>query len=206
MNEFEAKLLLKRYGIEVPSGALLQNLKDVDNLNLEYPLVAKVVREDILHKSDVGGVILNIKSKEELIKAFNTLHNKFSSPVLVEEMLSGGVEVIVGVLNDPTFGHAIMFGLGGIFTEVFRDVTFRVIPINRKDAEMMLSDIKGKKILEGYRGIMVSRERLVDLLLKVSHLIDENPQIEGMDLNPVLAREKDCVVLDAKIITSDRVK
>ncbi len=206
MNEFEAKLLLKRYGIDVPSGALLQNLKDVDNLNLEYPLVAKVVREDILHKSDVGGVILNINSKEELIKAFNTLHNKFSSPVLVEEMLSGGVEVIVGVLKDSTFGHAIMFGLGGIFTEVFRDVTFRVIPISRKDAEIMLSEIKGKKILEGYRGIKVSRDSLVDLLLKVSHLVEENPQIEGMDLNPVLAREKDCVVLDAKIITGDRVK
>ncbi len=206
MNEFEAKLLLKRYGIDVPSGALLQNLKDVDNLNLEYPLVAKVVREDILHKSDVGGVILNINSKEELIKAFNTLHNKFSSPVLVEEMLSGGVEVIVGVLKDSTFGHAIMFGLGGIFTEVFRDVTFRVIPISRKDAEIMLSEIKGKKILEGYRGIKVSRDNLVDLLLKVSHLVEENPQIEGMDLNPVLAREKDCVVLDAKIITGDRVK
>ncbi len=206
MNEFEAKLLLKRYGIDVPSGALLQNLKDVDNLNLEYPLVAKVVREDILHKSDVGGVILNINRKEELIKAFNTLHNKFSSPVLVEEMLSGGVEVIVGVLKDSTFGHAIMFGLGGIFTEVFRDVTFRVIPISRKDAEIMLSEIKGKKILEGYRGIKVSRDNLVDLLLKVSHLVEENPQIEGMDLNPVLAREKDCVVLDAKIITGDRVK
>ena len=178
----------------------------MDNLNLEYPLVAKVVREDILHKSDVGGVILNINRKEELIKAFNTLHNKFSSPVLVEEMLSGGVEVIVGVLKDSTFGHAIMFGLGGIFTEVFRDVTFRVIPISRKDAEIMLSEIKGKKILEGYRGIKVSRDNLVDLLLKVSHLVEENPQIEGMDLNPVLAREKDCVVLDAKIITGDRVK
>ena len=206
MNEFEAKLFLRKYGIDVPPGVLLQSRGDIESLNLRYPLVAKVVREDILHKSDVGGVILNIKSREDLIEAFNSLHEKFSSSVLVEEMLSGGVEVIVGVLRDPTFGPAIMFGLGGIFTEVFRDVTFRVLPISRKDAEMMLSDIKGKKILEGYRGVKVSREKLVDLLLKVSKLVQENPQIEGMDLNPVLARESDCVVLDAKIITGDKVK
>ncbi len=200
MNEFEAKNLLKKYGIAVPNGVLVRDLNELEGLKLKYPLVAKVSSEKILHKTDVGGVILGIQNEEELRDAVRELMEKFHEPVLVEEMLKGGVEVIVGVTKDPTFGHAIMFGLGGIFTEVFRDVTFRVIPISRKDAELMLEDIKGKKLLEGYRGIKVSRDAIVDLLLKVSKLVEENPDIGGMDLNPVFVRENDCVVLDAKII------
>ena len=200
MNEYEAKLLLKDYGIKVPKGALINDLSEIDNLSLNFPLVAKVASEKILHKSDVGGVVLNIRNKENLKEKVKNLMNKFSSPVLVEEMLSGGIEIIVGVTKDATFGHAIMFGLGGIFTEVFKDVTFRVIPISRLDAELMLNEIKGKKILEGYRGVKVSKEAIIDLLLKVSKFVEDNADVEGMDLNPVLARENDCVVLDAKII------
>jgi len=206
MNEYEAKLLLKKYGISVPRGILVKDIRELHTINLKYPLVAKVVREDIMHKTEVGGVILGIKNIEELREAVIKLQKKFSSPVLVEEMLTKGVEVIVGVLNDPTFGHSIMFGLGGIFTEIFRDVTFRVIPISRRDAESMLKDIRGRKILEGYRGLKVNREKLVELLLSVSRLIEENPHIEGMDLNPVLAGEKDCVVLDAKVVEKNEKK
>jgi len=200
MNEYEAKKFLKKYGINIPPGTLIRTPEEVESIDLNYPLVAKVVRDDIIHKSDVGGVILNICNEDELRNAIRKINQKFDAPALVEEMQKGGVEIIVGVLKDSTFGHAIMFGLGGIFTEVFRDVTFRVIPITDKDAELMLSEIRGKKILEGYRGIKVNREAIIDLLLSVSKLVEENPQIEGMDLNPVLAREKDCVVLDAKII------
>ncbi len=200
MNEYEAKKFLKKYGINIPPGTLIRTPEEVESIDLNYPLVAKVVRDDIIHKSDVGGVILNIRNEDELRNAIRKINQKFDAPALVEEMQKGGVEIIVGVLKDSTFGHAIMFGLGGIFTEVFRDVTFRVIPITDKDAELMLSEIRGKKILEGYRGIKVNREAIIDLLLSVSKLVEENPQIEGMDLNPVLAREKDCVVLDAKII------
>ncbi|RLG17884.1 acetyl-CoA synthetase, partial [Nanoarchaeota archaeon] len=149
---------------------------------------------------DVGGVVLGIDSEEKLRSSVEKLIKKFNAPVLVEEMLKGEIEAIVGVLNDPSFGHAIMFGLGGIFTEVFKDVTFRVIPINRKDAEMMLGDIRGRKILEGYRGKVIDREALIDLLLKVSKVVEDNPEIEGMDLNPVLLMEKGYAVLDAKII------
>ncbi len=200
MNEYEAKLLLKDYGIKVPKGVLINDLSEIDNLSLNYPLVAKIASEKILHKSDVGGVVLNIRNKDELKEKVKELMDKFFSPILVEEMLSGGIEIIVGVTKDATFGHAIMFGLGGIFTEVFKDVTFRVIPISRLDAELMLNEIKGKKILEGYRGVKVSKEAIIDLLLKVSKFVEENADVEGMDLNPVLARENDCVVLDAKII------
>ncbi len=203
MNEFEAKNLLKRYGINVPKGVLVKSENEVESMNLNYPVVAKVVRDDITHKSDVGGVILNIKDRQELKDAVKSLRDKFNAPVLVEEMITGGVEIIVGVIKDATFGHAIMFGLGGIFTEIYRDVTFRVLPISRKDAESMLSEIRGRKILEGYRGIKVSREKIVSLLLKVSEIIGDNQDIVGMDLNPVLARENDCVVLDAKIVVEN---
>jgi acyl-CoA synthetase (NDP forming) len=200
MNEYEAKKMLKRYGINVPRGELIEDLSQLKSLDLSYPLVAKVASENILHKTDVGGVILGISDGEELRSSVEKLMNKFKAPVLVEEMLKGEIEVIIGVLRDPSFGHAIMFGLGGIFTEIFKDVTFRVIPINRKDAESMLEDIKGRKILEGYRGIRVDRESLIDLLLKVSKFVERNPQIEGMDLNPVLLMEDGYAVLDAKII------
>ena len=200
MNEYQAKMLLKEYGINVPRGVLIENVEDIKDIGLNYPLVAKVASDKILHKTDVGGVILNIKGEEELKGAVEKILSRFKEPVLVEEMLQGGIEIIVGVTKDPAFGHAIMFGLGGIFTEVFKDVTFRVIPIKRRDAELMLEEIKGRKILEGYRGIKVNRNAIVDLLLKVSKFIEDNPDIEGMDLNPVLAMEKECVVLDAKII------
>ncbi len=200
MNEYEAKRMLARYGIDVPNGEIVRNLGEIDSLKLKYPLVAKVVSERILHKTDVGGVILGIKNREELKISVKNLFEKFNEPVLVEEMVEGGIEVIIGVTRDPTFGHALMFGLGGIFTEVFRDVTFRVLPINRKDAQWMIEEIKGRKILEGYRGMKIDREALIELLLKVSKFVEDNPEIEGMDLNPVLLMEKGCVVLDAKIV------
>lgn len=200
MNEYEAKKMLEGYGIKVPRGVLIEDVSHIDSIKLNYPLVAKVASEEILHKSDVGGVILNINNEDELKESVRKIMEKFNSPVLVEEMVSGGIEAIVGVINDPTFGHAIMFGLGGIFTEIFRDVTFRVIPITRRDAELMLSEIKGKKILEGYRGMKVDKEAAIDLLLKISKFVKEHPEIEGMDLNPVLLRENEAVVLDAKVI------
>ncbi len=200
MNEYEAKKMLASYGIKVPKGELVKNIEDIASIKLKYPLVAKVSSDKILHKTDVGGVILGINNREELGAAVKNLLEKFDEPVLVEEMLEGGIEVIIGVTKDPTFGHAIMFGLGGIFTEVFRDVTFRVLPINRMDAQWMLGEIKGRKLLEGYRGMKVDREALIDLLLRVSKFVEENPKIEGMDLNPVLLMEKGYAVLDAKII------
>ncbi len=204
MNEYEAKKILAEHGIKVPRNFVAET-ESVSNISLKYPLVAKVLSEKILHKSDVGGVILNIKNAEEAKEAFRKINGKFNTPVLFEEMAPGGVELIIGVLKDPSFGPAIMFGLGGIFTEIYRDVTFRVLPLTKQDAEDMLSDIKGHRILEGYRGTKVNRDAIIDTLLKVSSLVMEmQERIEGMDLNPVLATEKDCIVLDAKIIEASR--
>ena len=199
MNEYEAKELLLKYEIAVPPNFVVESEDMLKNMKLEYPLVAKVLSDKILHKSDVGGVITGIRSREEALKAFKKIHNKFNTPVLFEEMISDGVELIVGVLRDNSFGHAIMFGLGGIFTEIYKDVTFRVLPINRSDAEDMLRDIKGRKILEGFRGIEVNKEAIINLLLKISKMVGEE-NIDGMDINPVMARRDGCVVLDAKII------
>ncbi len=204
MNEYEAKTLLKNVGIRVPNSTVVRSEEDLKNMNLRYPLVAKVLSDEILHKSDVGGVILRIQNENDAIYAFKKIHEKFGTPVLFEEMIQGGVELIVGVTVDPSFGHAIMFGLGGIFTEIYKDVTFRVIPITKEDAEDMLEDIKGKKIIEGYRGINVKREKIIELLLKVSNLVEKEPDIVGMDLNPVLATENDVYVLDAKIIKASQ--
>jgi|Deesub1362A_J573_1020465.scaffolds.fasta_scaffold01025_19 acyl-CoA synthetase (NDP forming) len=199
LAEHEVKAILKHYGIRVPRYEVLEEYRPVD---LRYPLAVKVSSPEVLHKTDVGGVILGVKNEEELKVAVEEIRGKFpGAAVLVEEMEKSGVEVIVGVLRDRDFGLAIMFGIGGIFTEVFRDVTFRVLPIDEDDAEDMLTEIKGRKVLEGFRGIKVDREGLKELLLRVSDMaMDLSDFIEQMDLNPVFVREDGAVVVDAKMV------
>jgi acyl-CoA synthetase (NDP forming) len=150
----------------------------------------------------VGGVKLNLHSDEELIEAYNELQQKFpNGNILVEPMEEKGIEVIIGLINDPTFGLSIMFGLGGIFTEVLKDVTFRVLPIDRTEAELMLTELKGKKLLEGFRGIKISKEAIVDIILKTAKLGEDfQDRIDQMDLNPVFIRENDAIVVDAKMV------
>ncbi len=167
----------------------------------------------ILHKSDAKVVILNIKSPEELKQKWEEIHEnarKYRPPdaeilgVLIAPMLRPGREIIIGVTEDPQFGHAIMFGLGGIFVEVLKDVTFRIIPITEKDARKMIAEIKGYPILAGARGEEPADiDAIVDMLLKVSQLVDElRDYIKEMDLNPVFVYEKGkgAVVVDARII------
>lgn len=137
MEEFEVKEMLKKYGIRVPNGMLISNLPE--NINLDYPLVLKVSDPNILHNSVVGGVALNIKNYDELKIKFNEMKNKFpDSKFLVESMEKSGVEIIVGLIKDKTFVLSIMFGMGGIFTELYRDVSFRLVPIEEFDAREMI--------------------------------------------------------------------
>ena len=209
--EPEAKSLCTYYGIDVPRFAIAKNLEEALRIanELGYPVVLKVVSPDIVHKSDVGGVILNISNDEELKEAYERLMNNVrrNAPnarilgVLVEEQLPEGTEVIVGVTKDPQFGHVIMFGLGGIFVEILNDVTFRVLPIDKEDALEMLHEIKGYPILEGYRGAKrADINAIVDIMLKVSKLVMENPSIKEMDLNPIRVYEKGAKVLDVRIL------
>lgn len=202
LTENEVKSLLKEYNIPTTEYALVKNEEDLKKISLPYPLVMKICSPKYIHKTDVGGVKIGIKSEDELIKAYKDFQKKFvGEDFIVGTMEKTGVEAIVGLIDDPTFGLSIMFGLGGIFTEIFKDVVFRVLPIERKDAEDMIGEIKSRKILDGFRGINVSRDALINILLNVSNLgVDFQNTIKEMDLNPVFLREKDAVVVDARMI------
>jgi acyl-CoA synthetase (NDP forming) len=169
----------------------------------------KVVSKDILHKSDAGGVKLNLSGEADLrrghaeILAACKLY-KFDAEiegVLLAPMARKGTEVIIGVSRDPVFGPVLMFGLGGIFVEVLEDVAFRAIPLSRGDAHAMVNQIKARKILDGVRGEpAVSKDALVELLLKVSSIVDAHAEILELDLNPVIAYHDGYAVVDARVI------
>jgi acyl-CoA synthetase (NDP forming) len=175
---------------------------DLKNLDLKFPVALKVCSSKILHKTDVGGVKLGIKNIDELKINFKVFKKKFQDEnLLVDQMEEKGVEIIVGLVQDPTFGLSIMAGIGGIYTELYKDVTFRVVPLQKGDAEEMVEEIKGKKLLEGFRNIPTNKELVIDLITKVSKIGEElMDNIDQMDLNPVFVYKNDICVIDAKLI------
>ncbi len=201
LTESEVKMLLREFGIPTTDFQVVSSYDQVDQKKLKFPVVLKVCSPKILHKTDVGGVVLDVQ-KDDFEAEFSKMRSRFDTePILVESMQDRRVEVIVGLIDDPTFGLTIMFGLGGIYTEVYKDVTFRVVPIKKQDAEEMLSEIKAAPILEGYRKIKVDRDALVKLLLQVSELgVKYMDILDQMDLNPVFVKEKGVVVVDAKML------
>lgn len=201
LAENEVKELLRESGIPTTDFQVVRKFEDIDQKKLKFPVVLKVCSPNILHKTDVGGVVLDI-SRDQLETEFSKMREKFPNDMLlVESHQDRRVEVIVGLINDPTFGLTIMFGLGGIYTEVYKDVTFRVVPIKKEDAEEMLKEIKAAPILEGYRKIKVDRDAIVNLLMKVSSLGEKHmDKIAEMDLNPVFVKERGAVVVDAKLL------
>lgn len=201
LAENEVKELLREAGMPTTDFQVTSDYGGIDQKKLRFPVVMKVCSPDILHKTDVGGVVLDIP-RENLEQEFARMRKKFPKElILVESLQDRRVEVIIGLINDPTFGLTIMFGLGGIYTEVYKDVTFRVVPIKRQDAEDMLSEIKAAPILEGFRKIKVDRGAIIDLLLKVSALGERYmDKIDQMDLNPVFVKEKGVIVVDAKLL------
>lgn len=213
--ENEAKDLLRLYGLQVPSEVILKlevDLEDLPQDMRDEPLAMKIVSQDILHKSDAGGVKLNVLGPEARKTAYleilaNAKAYKRGAEiegVLATPMLQSGVEIILGVTRDETFGPVLMFGLGGIMVEVLKDVTFRSIPLSREDAASMLTDIKAAEILDGVRGAnAVDKEALIDLIVKLSDMVWKHPQIAELDLNPVIAREDGVSIADARIILSE---
>jgi acyl-CoA synthetase (NDP forming) len=201
LAENEVKMLLRESGIPTTDFQVVDKFEDIDLKKLRFPVVMKVCSPEILHKTDIGGVVLDIQ-KDQFEHEFSKLRKKFPKElILVESMQDRRVEVIIGLINDPTFGLTIMFGLGGIYTEVYKDVTFRVVPIKKHDAEEMLSEIKAAPILEGFRKIKVDRDALLNLLMKVSALgVKYMDKLDQMDLNPVFVKEKGVVVVDAKLL------
>ena len=202
LAEYEAKKLLLKYGIPTTKFELIENEEDIKNLALNYPVVLKVSSPKILHKTDVGGVVLNIGNIEELLKEYKKLRRKFpEEKFIVEEMEKQGVEIIAGIVNDAAFGKCVMVGMGGIFTEIYKDVAFRMLPITEKDAEDMLNDLKARGIFYGYR-LNLDRKALIDILLKITKIAEETP-IKQLDLNPIFLYEKGAKVIDAKIIMEE---
>ena len=202
LAENEVKDLIKAYGIRTTNYKVVNKLEDLENLKLKFPVALKVCSNKILHKTDVGGIKLDIKDMNELKKKFKEFRKKFQKEnLLVDQMEKKGVEIIIGLVQDPTFGLSIMYGIGGIFTELYKDVTFRVVPIERYDAEKMIEEIKGKKLLEGFRNIPANKQLVIDLIMKVSKIGKElMDHIDQMDLNPVFVYENDICVVDAKLI------
>ncbi len=202
LAENEVKDFLKSYGINTTNYVVITSKKEIEDLDLHYPVALKVCSRKILHKTDVNGVQINIKSKEELLHAFDDFHKRFpKEKLLVDEMAEKGVEAIIGLVQDPTFGLCIMFGIGGIYTELYQDVSFRVVEIDKSDAIEMVDEVKGKKLLEGFRNIKANKEEVIDLLLKVSKIGQTHMQsIDQMDLNPVFVYEDSICVVDAKLI------
>ena len=212
--EYEAKQVLRAYGLPVPEEKLAKTLDEALKYAEEigYPVALKLMSPQILHKSDAKVVMLNIKTPEELKEKWEEIHENARRyrpdaeilGVLVAPMLKPGREIIIGVTEDPQFGHALMFGLGGIFVEVLKDVTFRIIPITERDARKMITEIKSYPILAGARGEEPADiDAIVELLLKVSELVDDlRDYIKEMDLNPVFVYKKGegAVIVDARII------
>lgn len=200
--ENEVKDLLRSYGIKTTNYKIVSKLEDLEKMRLKFPVALKVCSSKILHKTDVGGVKLSIQNMDELKRTFTEFRKKFPEEnLLVDQMVDKGVEVIVGLVQDPTFGLSIMFGIGGIFTELYQDVSFRVVPIDRYDAEQMVEEIQGKKLLEGFRNIPANKELVINLLLKVTKIGQELIEhIDQLDLNPVFVYGNDLCVVDAKLI------
>lgn len=209
--EHEALELIKAYGAPIADAGLAKTPEEVGELaeKMGFPVVLKIVSPDISHKSDVGGVIIGVNSKEEAIEAAKKIIENVSKNVpnaritgiLVQKMAKKGLEIIVGGLRDNIFGPVVMFGLGGIFVEVLKDVSFRVAPIGYEDAYEMMKEIKSAKLLEGYRGQPpVDKKAIADIIIAVAKLLEENPEVDSVDLNPVIAYPDGAVVVDARVI------
>jgi acyl-CoA synthetase (NDP forming) len=206
--EHECKAILKNIGVPTTSCLVAKSAKEAVSMSeaIGYPVVLKILSPDIIHKSDAGGVKLNL-GREEVRGAYNELVAKFKDRnvvgVSVQEMAEPGLEVIVGATRDATFGPVLMFGLGGVFVEVLKDVSFRVIPVTESDAQEMIEEIGGYQLLQGYRGQSADLASLRDILLKVSDLVMAYPAIKEVDLNPVFAYPKGSSVVDARMILED---
>jgi acyl-CoA synthetase (NDP forming) len=215
LDEQAGKALLTQFNVAVPKSTVVKDVVGATAAmkTLRAPVVVKIMSPDILHKSDAGGVKVGLKSADEVAEAIAAMA---ASPkikgaridgYLIEEMAPAGQEMVVGGLRDPEFGPLVMVGLGGIFVEVLADVSFRICPITRLDAEEMLDDLKGAAILKGARGHKpVSREAIIDVLLKVGGenglLMQHAADIKEADINPLIVSDTAAVACDARFILS----
>ncbi len=215
LTEIEAKQLAAAAGIGVVETRLAGNAEEAVAVSreLHYPVALKIVSPEIIHKSDIGGVKLGLRSGAQVRKGYDQLMQtaRQKAPgarilgVSVQRMAGPGIEVIIGMSKDPQFGPVLMFGLGGILVEVLKDVSFRIVPLNERDAREMVREIKAYPVLEGFRG----REPgdiafLEETLLKVSRFVESTPEIKELDLNPIIVYREGGVAVDARIVLESK--
>jgi acyl-CoA synthetase (NDP forming) len=213
LTEVESKQILAEAGIPVAPARLARTVDEAARAAQEigFPVVLKIVSPDITHKTDVGGVSLNLDSPEEVAAAFDDVAAavRRQQPeariegVAIQPMAKPGTEVIIGMTKDPQFGPVLMFGLGGILVEVLKDVAFRIVPLVPRDARQMIQEIKGYPLLEGFRGqAPADIQALERMLLRLSDFVAGHPEIEELDLNPIFAYSEGALAVDARIVVS----
>jgi acyl-CoA synthetase (NDP forming) len=211
LTEFESKKLLGQTGIPVVETRLVRTKRETISVSKEmgFPVVLKITSPDIVHKSDSGGVKLGIANATQAGKAYSeimlSIKQRYPIAIIhgltVQKMAPPGIQVIVGMSKDPQFGPVLMFGLGGILVELLKDVSFRIVPVTKRDAAEMIREIKGYPLLEGYRGQEPANiDALQDIIVRVSQFVERTPEIKELDLNPIFAYRDKAVSVDARIV------
>jgi len=211
LTEIESREILEYYKLPLVRGKIIKSIEESKKFidEVGYPVVLKIVSPEIIHKTEVDGVVVNIQNEKQLYDAYNDIlkNVKIKMPtaridgLFIQEMIPSSFEVMVGGKYDNTFGQTIAFGLGGIYVEVYEDVSFRIVPITEKDALNMIKETKAYKILVGYRGKNpADMKALIDILMKTSKMLESNPEIKELDMNPVFALSDRAVAIDARII------
>ncbi len=211
LTEIEAKELLKEAGLSVVDTRLATSKEEAISISQQvgFPAVLKIASADVVHKSDAGGVKLDLKTAKQVGKAYDDILKAIKKEypeakiqgVSVQKMARPGVEVIIGMSQDAQFGPVLMFGLGGILVEILKDVSFRIVPLAKRDAREMIQEIKGYPLLEGYRGQEpVDVSNLEELVLKVSDFVEQHPEVKELDLNPIFAYSDGAVAVDARVV------
>jgi len=216
IGDTESRQVLVAYGLRIPKSKIAEKPEQAVNIagQIGYPVVLKIASPDILHKTDVGGVKVGLENAEEVIDAFELMvyrANRYLPDAriwgcLVQEMVpSGGLEVLVGMNRDPQFGPLVTFGLGGIYVETLKDVTFRIAPFSREEASQMLGEIRAHALLDGVRGKpAVDKEAIVDTLLQIGQLVQDFPEIAELDINPLVVypNQQGAIALDMRMVLS----
>ena len=207
LSEYDSKRLLAAYGVPITRERLVHSVRDARAAadRLGYPVVLKGCAHDLLHKTEAGLVMVGLGSGKEVAEAFKTLEARagenFSGGFLVQEMIKGDRELMIGMTRDDQFGPSVMFGLGGIFTEVLEDVSFRLAPLKLKDARAMMSEIRAAKILDAVRGMArVDRALLARAIVAVGNAAADNPDIAEIDINPLIVAVSRPVAVDGLVI------
>jgi acetyltransferase len=214
IGDAEARSILTAYGLRIPQSELAESAEDATKIanKIGYPVVLKIASPDILHKTDVGGVKVGLENDEQLRDAFELMVYRAKRYIpeariwgcLVQELIpSGNLEILVGMNRDPQFGPLVTFGLGGIYVETLKDVTFRIAPFSKLEAETMLEEIRAKALLDGVRGNpAVDKEAIVDTLLRIGQLVQDFPEILELDINPltVFAKGQGAIAIDMRLV------